>query len=58
VKYNERNYNRLKERELYDSPFDAKLSGKPKKARIMSRSGKTKRPSKRAMQWMEDLLAK
>ena len=58
VKYNEKNYNRRKKEDLYEFPSYDEISNNKRKNRVTSRIRKMKRPSKRAMQWMDDLLAK
>jgi hypothetical protein len=63
VKYNERNYNRMKKDGLYDFPSYDEISDvrdfdERHKKKAIRASGKVRRSSQRSMEWVEDLLAK
>lgn len=58
MKYTEKNYNRLKKEELYSFPSLKEMAHNKKRPRVMTKTGKVGRSSKKSLEWVEDLLAR
>ncbi|MFT4309601.1 MAG: hypothetical protein ACMXYL_03885 [Candidatus Woesearchaeota archaeon] len=57
MKYNEKNYNRKLKQELYHIPPLTRVEKTNRKSMMFQRTGRVRRPTKKSMAWVQDLLA-